>query len=185
MSRVWNAILEVSHEYESTPITEPVTLDEAKNYMRLEGFQDVDDSSPLEFDDEDDLIESIITASREAVEKFTGLHLVSKTLTVLFTNLAGGVELPGPFLEATELLDEEGDEVTDYTLIGTNFKRVLAPVYENLTMTYTAGYEADEVPKALKLAILIEVLYRYENRGEIDSLCLMAKRLAKPFRRPY
>jgi hypothetical protein len=177
----FNAIHEVYADYGSSEIVEPVSLDEAKAYMRVEGFQDVDDSSPVEFDDEDDLIEDIITASREAVEKFTGLHLVSKTLTVHFTNLKGGRELPGPMGDVVGLYTVDDTEITDYTLVGTEFKRLLCPKYENMKIVYEAGSET--IDMGLKNAILIEVLWRYENRGDKEGLCLMAKRAANPYKR--
>lgn len=187
MSRVWNAIHDVSEVAESSPITEPVTLEEAKDYMRLEGFQDVDDSSPVEFDDDDDLIESIITSSREAVEKYCGLSLVSKTLTVLLTNKAGMIQLPyGPVVSVTQLTEEDGTEIEaeNYTVLGTHHKYLKSPLYENMYITYTAGYDVDECPESLKQAILIEVLYRYENRGDIENegLSRAARIKAKPFK---
>src|SRR5688572_22287727 len=117
--RVWNGILDKSEEYGSSPVTEPVTVAEFKNYALLEGFQDVEDSTPVDFDGDDDLIEMLIAGARESVEKFTGLSLVSKTLTVMLTNLAGGVLLPGaPIGDITSLTDEDGDEITDYTVLG-------------------------------------------------------------------
>ena len=48
--------------------TEPVTLQEAKDYMRISSNA------------EDSLIEELITSARERIEKFTGLSLGEKTL---------------------------------------------------------------------------------------------------------
>lgn len=186
MSRVWNAIIDVSEVADSSPITEPVSLDEAKQYIMLEGFQDTDDSTPVDFTGDDTLIDNIIKSSREAVEKFTGLSLVSKTLTVTFTNKAGMVELPyGPIGAITSLTDEDGTEITsdNYTIIGTQFKRLKSPCYENMVIVYECGYDGDDIPESLRQAILIEVLYRYDNRGSKDSLSSMAKMKAAAFRR--
>lgn len=49
---------------------------------------------------------------------------------------------------------------------------------------YTAGYTT--VPEPLKLAILNEIAFRYEHRGEGDEfngICLAAQRIAEPFKR--
>lgn len=162
--RVWNAIRSISEDYESSPITEPVSLDEAKTYLMMEGFQDVDESTPLDFDGEDDMLESIIAASRKTVERSTGLHLVSKTIRVLHTNLAGDLELPGPWVAFVSFEDSEGTEVDeeDVTLVGDEFKVLIFPKYENATIEYQAGYESDNLPEDVKEAVLKEILYRYE-----------------------
>lgn len=186
MSRVWNAILDVSEVADSSPVIEPVTLEEAKEYMMIEGFQDTDDSTPVDFDDDNTLIENIITSSREAVEKFTGLSLISKTLTVTLTNKAGMIELPyGPIGDITSLSDQDGTAIgTDnYTIIGTKFKRLKSPLYENMVIVYECGYDVADVPESLRQAILIEVLYRYENRGNETVLSKAARAKANPYRR--
>lgn len=186
MSRVWNAILDVSEVADSSPVIEPVTLEEAKEYMMIEGFQDTDDSTPVDFDDDNTLIENIITSSREAVEKFTGLSLISKTLTVTLTNKAGMIELPyGPIGDITSLSDQDGTAIStdNYTIIGTKFKRLKSPLYENMVIVYECGYDVADVPESLRQAILIEVLYRYENRGNETVLSKAARAKANPYRR--
>lgn len=49
---------------------------------------------------------------------------------------------------------------------------------------YTAGYST--VPELLKLAILNEISFRYENRGDMkdfDGICFAAQTIADPFKR--
>lgn len=47
---------------------------------------------------------------------------------------------------------------------------------------YTAGYSS--VPDLLKLAILNEITFRYENRGESpDGICFAARTIADPLKR--
>jgi hypothetical protein len=53
---------------EIPPAVEPVSLDTAKNFLRLES----------DFTNDDDLVSGLIVAAREAVEAFTGLSLVQK-----------------------------------------------------------------------------------------------------------
>lgn len=81
---------------ESGPVVEPVTLQEVKDYIRLEGFTPDDDSPSSGFDFDDTLIEELITEGRVWVEKYTGVHLIPKQLQVFLLNQAGMIELPGP-----------------------------------------------------------------------------------------
>ena len=67
-----------------------------------------------------------------------------------------------------ELITEAGNtlDATGYTLIGGQFPTLQRPTYANLKATYSVGYTS--VPSDLKLAILDQVSYDYENRG-LDS----------------
>lgn len=140
------------------PITEPVTLEEAKNYCRI-----------LNLNADDDLIEMLITQSREAVEAATGLSLIRKNVVTYFNNISGNFELPfGPVdFDSIELFDMEQDGLeitgTNLQLIGDNFPKLVYPKYANLKATYDAGYTT--IPMDLKIAILDQISYSYENRG--------------------
>ena len=187
MSRVWNAILDIDEGDTSSPVFEPITVEEFKDYALMEGFQDTDDSTPVSFDGEDDLIEYILRASREAVEKFTRLSLIPKRLIVTLTNKAGMVLLPGaPIHEIVSLTDEDGTEIDEdnYTIVGSRHKRLKSPLYENMVITYECGFSRDELPDALRLAILIDALYRFDNRGEKEgvTLCTASRIVAQGFR---
>ena len=57
----FNAIHNVEDITGSGTIAEPVSLQEAKDYIRLESFQEDDDSPADQFDFDDDLITSLIT----------------------------------------------------------------------------------------------------------------------------
>lgn len=157
--------------------TEPVSLDEAKAYMRLEGFQDVDESDSTVFTDDDDLIETLITSARKKLEKLYGISLVPKTLRAVITNLAGDIEIPqGPVNTITSLKDRIGNEITTYTVAGyteseteyNDFVQLECPNYEKMVIEYEAGYS--EVPEGLKIEILRMVAWMFTNRGESDKL---------------
>ena len=158
---------------ESGDPTEPVTVEEAKSYMRLEGFQDVDESMATEFTEDDDLIERLIVAARKKLELTYGISLVQKTLRATLTNLAGDIEIPqGPVVSITSLTNKSGAEITDYVISGypeqedeyNDFIELECPQYEKMVMVYTAGYQ--DVPEALKVEILRMVTYWFENRGD-------------------
>ena len=142
---------------DTAPVTEPVTLAEAKLYCRV--TTSVDDNQ----------ISLMIKQAREAIEVGTGLSLIPKTAVVWFTNFNGGFNLPyGPVNSFTSLIDENGDTIiaADYTLVGGKFPMLTRPLWRNLKATYTVGYTT--IPNDLKIAILDQVSYDYENRG-LDS----------------
>ena len=139
------------------PIVEPVTLAEAKLYCRVTTSA------------EDTLINLMITQAREAIEVATGLSLISKTVVVWFTNWDGSFNLPfGPVNSFTSLIDQNGDTIdaADYTLVGGKFPQLQRPSFQKLKATYVVGYAT--IPNDLKIAILDQVSYDYENRG-LDS----------------
>lgn len=143
----------------TAPITEPVTLAEAKSYCRVTGSA------------EDSLFNILITQAREAIEMATSLNLVPKAMIVYFNNIGGNFELPFcPLTASFKLYDMEQDgleiEAADYQLIGDQFPKLSYPRYANLKATYTSGYVT--VPTDLKIAILDQISYDYENRG-LDS----------------
>lgn len=156
--------------YESGVVTEPVTVTEFKNYARLQGFVD-DDESPSEslsnFSFDDTLIAVIIKAARENFEEACGLSLIPKTIQAMITNLCGGQEIKyGPVNSITELLDENGDAITsdNYTTSGVQWLRLMTPKYKDMKIKYSAGYTA--VPAPLKIDLLRLCLYMYMNRGD-------------------
>lgn len=146
---------------------EPVTVAEFKNYARLEGFQDGGESGEVDFNSDDLLIQDVIIAAREAVENYTGRSLVRHIWKARIDNEAGDLELPmSNGAEVTSILDCDGNEIEeeDYTINGIEFKQVNCPRTTGLTVTYDTN---GNCPKRLKLAVLVEALFRYENRGDL------------------
>lgn len=156
---------------ESGQADEPVTDQEVKDFLRLEGFTDADEStseSLSDFDFDDDLITEQITAAREFIERKTGTHLIPKTLEVVFTNGLGLQELPGPVGEITTLTDDNGNDVlSQVKTVGNTWKLLKCPCLEYMTATYEAGYGNDNcpaLPTALKQEILRCAAWFYLNR---------------------
>jgi uncharacterized phiE125 gp8 family phage protein len=174
----------------------PVTVTEMKAYMRLEGFDDdLESTATVSFDSDDDLIEEEILAAIERLEIYTGLSFIPKEFRSVVTNLAGGIELErGPIGDINALYyewdeDYETNSVSDVKTIGNLFKKIKCPQDCKMTIDYSAGYgrpDTEPLPKSLKKAIMAEVLYRFEHRGdelEDDGICKAALRLAEPFKR--
>lgn len=159
----------------SGAITEPVTLQEMKDYLRMEGFVDNDESTSTElesFDFDDTLLEESIVMAREQIEQFCGISLVPKTFESHISNPCGMIEIPyGPISSITSLTDDTEDlNDLDYTISGKlgGFVNLKSPEYSNMILTYEAGYnntDCPAVPKSLKRDLMRLVAYFYENRG--------------------
>jgi hypothetical protein len=170
----------------SGEITEPVTVEEVKNFMRLEGFRsDVVESGELDFDFDDLLIAELITSAREGLEIWCGISIVRHKWRVLFTNRIGNIELPySNNATIVSLSNCENEEILaeNYTMRGTTFKYLSSPYYDNMTVIYEAGYT--DVPKRLKQAIIRDVCFHYENRNDkAGELSEQAMALASSFKR--
>lgn len=152
---------------DSPSATEPVSLSEAKAYMHIG------------FDDDNDLITSLITGAREWVEKLTGTSLISRSVTCE-VQVANNMELPfGPVVGDVTTTVVEGDSL--YNISTGQFKSIKG--YGRYNVNYMAGYST--VPEMLKLAIKARVLDTYENRGEADkeNHSLIARTYLRPFKR--
>lgn len=166
--RIYNQVYDVQDiSGESVEIIEPVTLEEMKNFMRLEGFEDDNESGEIDFTSDDELIEELITAARAGLEKWCGISIVDHRWQVRFTNLAGYIELPfSNGYSIVSLVDCNDTTIasSDYKFRGIGTLSLDYPRQRNMIVVYDAGME--EVPKRLKQAIMRDVLYHYENRGE-------------------
>ena len=152
---------------------EPVTLQEAKDYMRISS------------ESENDLIEELITSARERIEKFTGLSLGEKTLRAYWFYFHIPQEIPyGPVTLIESVVNDE-DVALEYTARGLQYKMLEAYSTVGLTIEYEAGFAV--CPKGLKLAILKQVSTDYENRENYSiydqayELSSDARRQAQPY----
>ena len=181
---LYNLLIDWDDQTNESGLTEPLTVEEVKNYLRLEGFIDQSESISSDFNDDDDIIETLIRSARERIEEFTGLSLIPKTWEIEFTNLAGGFEIPfGPINTIINVKDDEGDSIsTDDFEVSLNGRILKTPKYANMTMLYEAGYV--NLPKGLKDAMYKEVAYRYINRGDenVDGMSREAMNLASRYK---
>lgn len=142
--------------FDDSNVTEPVLLQEVKDYAKIDtGTTD------------DTIITYLIKTARQQCEDFTGISIVQRTVTAYLTNRCGGIFLPyGPVNSITSITDQDGNVLadTDYKIFGKSFPQLLYPKYDNLTVIYEAGYIS--LPQEIKTAILQQVFYLYENRGE-------------------
>jgi uncharacterized phiE125 gp8 family phage protein len=149
-------------------VTEPVTRAEAKTWCIID------------HSDDDVLIDVLITRARVMVENKTHLSLVEKTI-VLVTDLSGNFKLPhGPVRTITSIerrdgyteADQNWETLTtdDYLVDGDDFKWARTPRYGFYRITYTVGFTnaagAFPIEEGLRTAMLEQVNWMYENRGD-------------------
>ena len=152
------------------PVTEPVTIQEAKAHLNV-GASD---------DTHDDELFAIIAASREEWERDTSTALITRTLEHRLPQWLDTIRLtvrPVIAVSAVTYIDDAGDEQTvddsDYYLdideirFKTAFTRpTIEDRSEAIRITYTAGYGSDvnKLPQLDRAAIKLMIGYRFENR---------------------
>lgn len=193
-----NRIIDIK-QVENSP-TEPVTL------------QQVKDQLIITFTDDDALLTRLITQARRAIENYCAVSIVAKTVT-LTADLFVSKELPygpvtgiqaaltrsgtqgsGPtvYETSTSQWQTDGEEFLSFSPpacgdfnINSPYRGIEEPNYPNRwKIVYTTGY--NPVPDDLKLAILNEVAFRYENKGNQNDkgVCSeAAQALAFPYKR--
>ena len=149
----------------SEPASEPITLTDAKNYLRID------------HDADDDLIASLISSVRQEAEEYTARSFISHGRRLIYEECAPEeIILPmGPVLAITSV--STYNIVGDTTTVIDGADYYLAPGFDRLcfggalyadriTVDYTAGYgaNASDVPHTLKLGLKIALAARYYDR---------------------
>ena len=144
-------------------------------------------------------MEDIHTYKAGNTKLFTDLYTLStdfaeKNIFVWLDNYGWSVRLPyGPLLAINDIyeIDSDGTETaldaTDYyiknELIVFTGLPVL-PLKFDVQMGYdtiSSGDAGQSLPVALKNAIMVEALYRYENRNDMSELSDNTKLILKPY----
>jgi hypothetical protein len=136
--------------------TEPVTLAEAKTWMRIN-----------EFTSDDTLITALIKSTRLHLEKFTGLSFGVKTLETIFETDLSTFELPyTPLVTLTTLAKKTGVNEWETLVVNEDYEVMgnkILLTEGTYKATYQAGYST--LPEDLKTDIKVLVAWQYENRG--------------------
>lgn len=156
------------------PISEPITLDEAKAHLRIE------------HDSEDDLLNALITTAREYLETQTQLALVTQSWRLSLDNWPKDQCLilkksPVQSIDQIEQFDENGSaeliSINNMILDGnahparlyTSEQSNPQPAINGIEITFTAGFgNASDVPDMLKRAMLIHIAHMFEFRGVVS-----------------
>jgi uncharacterized phiE125 gp8 family phage protein len=179
------------------PLNEPVTLEEAKLHLRVDGAE------------EDSLISALISATREFCKNFTGRSLAVQAFELVtgpFLIKYGSIKLPMPPLVevlAFKYLNEQNEEVTleensGFYVVKDMEPALLCPNPETgwpedcalrpdaVRIRFKAGYV--DLPKSIRQAMLLLIGHFYENRevvnkkGEFKELPFSASALLYPFK---
>jgi len=135
----------------------PITVARAKAFCRVENTtaeQDID-------------FALWIRAARTKIEQYCGISLIPRNIVAVLQAPQGMMELPfGPVTSTPTFVDENNTaQVID--LIGLSYKTIKNPI-DYTKATYTAGYADGQVPEELQEAIMLQVAYWWENRGDED-----------------
>jgi hypothetical protein len=147
-------------------VTEPITLAEAKEYARIDGFS------------EDALITSLIKMARVHCESYMGKSIVLKTVTIDSFTFPYQFQMPyGPLTNEANIskcvtIDENNVETPlQYRVNAGLFPKLFilggAQSYK-FKLVYTAGFTT--VPEDIKLAIKMMVNTLYERREDFSDL---------------
>jgi uncharacterized phiE125 gp8 family phage protein len=136
-------------------VSEPVTLEEAKAWLKVE------------VDDDDSLISALITAARISCEGYVNLSFVEREVTAILNNSLGNIRLPyGPVNNLTSVSDINESEM-DYLLTGVSARRLLTPALPFVACTYTAGYLT--LPQHFRAALKEQLVWLYQHRGDDNA----------------
>jgi uncharacterized phiE125 gp8 family phage protein len=166
----------------SDTISEPITLEEAKNYLRVD------------YPEDDLLIEALITSARVRLEQYAGVAMTQRNLQVV-AFMSEFIELPyvpiGVLLSVEYWNNSEWIQLQegDYNTLGTNTMKVYAVAYGEgeYRFTYTCGY-CDATP-TMRTAVfkMLADLYEYRESSVESSRpspnLTTAYELMKPYKR--
>lgn len=177
------------------PASEPVTLEEAKIYMRIDN------------DNEDALIGDLIVAARMTAEEWLKRSLITQSWKLSYDDNCGlfartrnepwvydMVRLSmGPVTEITDVsvFDREDNSTSldsaSYYLNASKDELVLTSSVSGIRVeiSFDAGYgDAGDVPRAIKQGMLAHIASMYDNRGSDGDMALPDQTLGLyfPFR---
>lgn len=159
------------------PAKEPVTVKEAKDFARID------------YNIDDGIVDLLIRSARKQIEAFTGVGLGLQIVKYRVTVEAYVADYLLPlrdFIEASAVTYQSCrlSPVKDVFTASINWQ-IGGSLFSGEKGVYTITYKTGlrEIPSDLKLAVLNEVAYQYENRGaEAATLSPQAKKLIQPYK---
>lgn len=156
------AIIVNSVNVVSDVVVEPVSLTDAKTWMRIS------------YDTDDNLIQELIESARKHIEALTSVSFATKVLRAnveLTGSIPGAwmVDVPyGPLICINELKWKTGFNMYETLVKNDEYELIGGKIWlysaGNYIITYQAGYSS--LPEDIKSDILTLVTWSYENRGK-------------------
>ena len=166
----------------TAPTKEPITLDEAKLHLKVDGA------------DDNVLISTLIIAAREIAEKTTKRAFITQVWEMFLDSAPSLIDIPKPPLQSIEsikVLDDAGDsstidpgdylEQTSEVLPGRIRPNIglgwpLHRGFDSFIVEFKAGYGDDEtdIPGSLRREMLALVALWYDKRGFSAGSTIMA-----------
>lgn len=155
------------------PPAEPVTLAEAKAFLRVD------------HDDEDALIQTLITSARTRLEAYLNIAMIRRPMQVA-RSFGGTIKLPRWPVASLESVHIDGVQTDDFVAdLLCRPVQIKVGTADTLEIAFTAGYgvASADVPAPLRQAMLLLVAHGFEHRdGVSDTLPLMVDALTMPYR---
>jgi uncharacterized phiE125 gp8 family phage protein len=155
------------------PPAEPITLAEAKAFLRVD------------HDDEDTLLQTLILAAREQLEAHLNIAMITRPMRLAVT-CGGALKLPRWPIVSLDEVTADGVSTRDYTAnLRARPAFVSIPANGPIEIAFTAGYgpSPDDVPAPLRQAMLLLIAQGFEHRDDDAArLPLMVDALTMPYR---
>ena len=135
--------------------SEPVTLAEVKLWGKIE------------HDDEDDVLDSLITSCRDELERYLKIAFVTQTWRDDFDSMHDAVYSPRLPLTAVSIT-VDAVATTDFKFNQATGRVSSNWVLRDVVLTYTSTVTA--LQPVLKTALLDLISYRFYNRGNAESM---------------
>lgn len=177
----------MSWKVTTEPASEPITLADAKLWLKVDGTAD------------NNLITALITSARLWVERHCNVGLLPQTITEVWDGWPAGREMElsvSPLRSVTSIkyLDSNGDEQTlssaNYAYdiyakpprVQLKYSQTWPTLYDEInsvSAVYAVGYDsAATVPESIKTAMYLAIADSYENRTDyVRKMPTMAEML--------
>ena len=149
------------------PLNLLVTLAEMKNVLRVN------------HDNDDNYIVSLLRGVEEEITGVINRSITERSWQASYSSAPQAVKLPFGPVSAITLVERITTDGTRETIPSTDYYLEVDAFPDTLTfrswelgriiVTYTAGYEANEVPARIRPAIFQEVALQYKNRQDPDT----------------
>lgn len=156
-------------EVKITPISttpDVITTEDAKEYCRVD------------FTEDDSLFQQLIASSRERLQRYTCRVFLKSNCVAIYAQECGGDRI---LLSYSDSIVLDGSSPYTGLLLG---ESIIKTEDQEVVLEYEAGYVPGSIPEWMQQAVLIDVAYRYENRGDIGATSGINEEL-KEYLKPF